>query len=334
MPIDIHAHFVPASVLQELQAHPHAFSEIALAERGTEGVCVQFPGEPWTRPVSSGLLDMAQRATWMQEQGVTHQCLAGWVDLFGYGLSPRQGADWCRLLNDQLAQAIGDEAWYVGVGTVPLQDATRAATELARVVTELGLPAVMIATQIAGTDLDDPRFDPFWDRAAELQVPVLLHPGYAGAEERLGAYGLVNAVGRASETTLAIARMIFGGVFERHPRLIVVLVHGGGFLPYQLGRLQRAYEIGTFERSPRRDPRNIVPQLYYDSVVFQPETLRFLVQQVGAQHVVLGSDYPFPIGDLTPLKVVYEAHLGPETTEAIFDRTAMALLGRTGRNWP
>lgn len=332
MPIDIHAHFVPQGAITELRAHATAFPDIAVAATGDEAVSLAFPGEPPTRPIAPGLLDLAKRASWMAEQGITHQCLAGWVDLFGYGLPPRQGADWCGLLNDGLAAAIGADQRFTGVAALPLQDATAAARELSRVVSDLHFPAVMITTQIAGMELDDLALDPFWASAEAAQVPVLIHPGFAGSEERLGAYGLANAVGRASETTLAITRMIFGGVFERHPRLVVVSVHGGGFLPYQLGRLQRAYEVGKFEKSPQRDPRNVIRQLYYDSVVFQPQALRFLIDQVGVGQVMLGSDYPFPIGDLSPLQVVYAAKLEAEATTAILDQTAARLLEQAGRH--
>lgn len=333
MPIDIHAHFVPPEVITELRAHATAFPDIGLtATPGNDAVSLAFPGEPPTRPIAPGLLDLGKRRAWMAEQGITRQCLAGWVDLFGYGLPLQQGADWCRLFNDGLAAAIGADQRFTGVAALPLQDATAAAAELSRVVSELHFPSVMTTTRIAGVELDDPALDPFWATAEEAQAVVLIHPGFAGSEERLGAYGLANAVGRASETTLAITRMIFGGVFERHPRLVVVSVHGGGFLPYQLGRLQRAYEVGTFEKSRQRDPRTVIRQLYYDSVVFQPQALRFLIDQVGVGQVMLGSDYPFPIGDLSPLQVVYAAKLAAEATEAILDRTAARLLERAGRH--
>jgi aminocarboxymuconate-semialdehyde decarboxylase len=202
------------------------------------------------------------------------------------------------------------------LATVPLQDPVAAAAELRRAVTVLGLRGVAVCTHVNGVDLDDTRFEPFLAEAAALDVPLFLHPQNSGDVARLGAYHLWNLVGFPSETAVAASRLILSGAFARHPRLKVVLAHGGGFLPYQLGRLDRGWRVraGLAGRCPE-PPSAYRRNIWCDSLVHSPEALRFLVERMGGDRVVLGSDHPFDMGDPAPLASLAAAGL-PEADQA------------------
>ncbi|MCL5677052.1 MAG: amidohydrolase family protein [Firmicutes bacterium] len=310
MVIDMHAHYVPPEIIKALEEHPERYPNVKLTRTPEGGAKFQFPQTAPTRPVMPMLLDLEKRRAWMTQNRVDFQFLAGWLDIFGYTLSGEEATRWSRLLNESTAAAVaGEPARFAGLATVPLQDGEAAAEEL-RVAARLGLKGSMIGTWISGKDLDDSSLEPFWSASAELNMPVAIHPVYAGGGERLNKYGMPNIVGRPFETVLAAANLIFGGVLERHPGLKVILVHGGGYLPYQIGRLQRGYEVDGAARSKTKlEPVDAARALYYDHIVFHPRALRFLCDLVGADKVLLGSDYPFSIGDLNPLKVVDEALL-------------------------
>ena len=160
----------------------------------------------------------------------------------------------------------------------------------------------MIATQPKGTggNLDDPSLDPFWELASARQAAIFLHPHYICGDERLAGYDLVNAVGRLADSTIAVARLLFSGHLTRFPGVSLILSHGGGALPYALGRLKRNHAI----HPDYADPAPGFSRLYFDTVLFEPRALRFLCDTVGADKVMLGSDYPFGIGDPDPCRVV------------------------------
>lgn len=312
--VDVHAHYVAPQVLTTLMAQGDRFPSIQWKPVGQDRVCFQFPGEPWTRPMHPALADLDQRQVWMKSQGIRQQWLSGWLDIFGTGLPDAEARAWCRLLNEGLAEAIQDRGEFRGVATVPLASPEAAANELRYALQHLNFCAVTIPTYVvAGMELDDVRLEPFWAMAEATRVPVLVHPGYAGGEARMAVHELANTVGRIAETTLVVARMIYGGVFSRHPNLTVVLMHGGGFLPYQAGRLHQGFLKGVGVEDAMRDPDVVLPGLYYDSLVFRPEALRLLAEVVGADHIVLGSDFPFglfALGDPAPLDAVRAAGLG------------------------
>ncbi len=195
----------------------------------------------------------------------------------------------------ELARAHPDR--FLPLATLPLQDGMRAAAELDRVVTQLGLRGACICTHVNGVDLDDPRVTPVFATAERLGVPLFLHPQNTGDVTRLMDYHLWNLIGFPMETATAAARLILSGVFERFPKLNVVLAHGGGFLPYQLGRLDHGYRVRAAlrDRLPKL-PSAYLGNIYCDTLVHNASALRYLLERIGADHVLLGSDYPFDMG--------------------------------------
>jgi aminocarboxymuconate-semialdehyde decarboxylase len=184
----------------------------------------------------------------------------------------------------------------------------------------------MIGTQPKGGhgNLDDPDLDPFWARAAALGVPIMIHPMFGSDDRRLHDFGMMNAVGRVTDVTIAISRLLFTGHLTRFQGLKIIASTGGGALPYMLGRLARNYVVQAGQVA---DPVEEFQLLYFDSIVFRPEALRFLTDQVGVERVMLGSDFPFPIGDMTPRRVIETSGYTNDEIARMLTQNARELFG-------
>jgi aminocarboxymuconate-semialdehyde decarboxylase len=254
-------------------------------------------------PVNPNLADLPARLAAMDRAGVRVQLLSSWIDLTAYALPAAAGVRFARTFNESLAQLIAghpDRFW--GLCTVPLQAPAQAAAELRHAVSALGMVGVEIATTVAGAELDEADLDPFWAAASELRCLVLIHPVDALAGRGVTRHFLSNLVANPAETTIAVAHLVFSGVLERFPDLQVCVVHGGGFLPYQVGRLDRGY-VAVPQRTAHHlseAPSAALRRLYYDTVLHDPVSLAALVAFAGPEHVLAGSDYPFAMGDPDP----------------------------------
>lgn len=322
MIIDTHAHLVPQAMLDALKKEIGRFPNIELLHEG-DSWRMKFADGPMTRPVAAAMRDTDNRLSWMDDTSVDVQVCGGWIDAFGYELPPDEGEAWARFTNEFLLSCTDGNQRLAPIGTVPLQSGKHAARVLEDAMKD-GCHGLMLGTQPHGLsgNLDDPDLDPFWEAASDLKAALFMHPMFGCGDARLADYGLINAVGRGTDTTTAIARMMFSGHFERFPGITMVLSHGGGGLPYLLARLKRNHEItpGT------SDPQVAWDKLYFDSVLFDPRTMRYLADLAGADRIVLGSDYPFPIGDLDPTKAVRATKFTEDETDAILGNTAAALF--------
>ncbi|MEQ8696055.1 MAG: amidohydrolase family protein, partial [Bauldia litoralis] len=192
-----------------------------------------------------------------------------------------------------------------------------------------GARGVMIGTQPEGVGLglaaglDDAQLAPFWAKASELEAAVFIHPEYDTIDRRVTAYDMVNAVARINDLTTGVARIVYGGVLSRNPGARVVVATGGAALPYALGRMMRHHEL---HKDDMADPAAEFARLYFDTIVFEPATLDYLVAKVGADKVMLGSDWPFPIGDFAPRKVVEAANLSDADRSAILGGNARRIF--------
>lgn len=300
MIIDTHAHVVPVTMLDALRGNPRLFPSVQLHGDGA-APRLAFAGGAPGRPIQPRLADLADRRDWLKRARVDHQLVGGWTDVYGYELSGSEAADWARFYNEHMAKDAAALPALSALATVPLQDGALAARVLEEAL-DAGFKGAMIATQPKGTggNLDDPDLDPFWALAAARQATIFVHPHYLCGDERLAGYDLVNAVGRLSDSTLAIARLLFSGHLTRFAGMTLVIAHGGGALPYALGRFKRNRAI----HPDYADPEAEFHRLYFDTVLFEPLALRFLCDVAGADKVMLGSDYPFGIGDPEPVGVV------------------------------
>ena len=331
MAIDIHAHYIPPSVVERVKREGRAFG-VEIAEWVSDGPVLRFgKGLQPIRPIVNEMRDLADREKRLKESEVDQQILSTWLDIVGYILPVEEGCKWSRLLNRCIAEELKFESragTFKATATVPLQDGGRAAEELEFAVKECGLNGVIIGSHVNGKNLDDPALQPFWKMAERLRTPIIIHPHNPLGIERLGSYFLTHLVGLPADTTVAAASLYCGGVIDRFPDLRVILCHGGGFLPYQMGRLNRGREIREdIQKSTRRIGREALSWFYYDTIVFDPRVLEFLVSEAGADHVLLGSDCPFGIGDPHPIRVVEQARLSPEERECILVHNAVRLFG-------
>ena len=320
MIVDTHAHVVPGSMLEALRSEKRLFPTARLHDG--DAPRIDFGHGPG-RPIQPRLHDLAQRRAWLHQARVDRQLVGGWTDVYGYDLPPQEGADWARFYNEHMAKDAAALASLTALATVPLQDGALAARVLEEAL-DAGFKGAMIATQPKGTggNLDDPALDPFWELASARQAAIFLHPHYLCGDERLAGYDLVNAVGRLSDTTLAVGRLLFSGHLTRFPGVSLILAHAGGALPYALGRLKRNHAI----HPELADPVEGLRRLYFDTVLFEPRALRFLCDTVGADRVMLGSDYPFGIGDPDPRGVVQQTALTSEERTMILGRTAARIF--------
>lgn len=319
--VDCHAHIVPAEFVADLAAGRLRFPHVDVRPHGESHV-VAFGGGKPTRPLAAGLTDLGRRTSWLAEQRVDRQVVGGWLDVFGYELPPDEGADWSRALTESIVGVTRSDDRYVPLGTVPLQDPDTAAKAV-REQHDAGLPGVMIATRAGGRELDDPAFTVFWEAADEAGAVVFLHPGFGAASPRYADFGLVNGLARLEDTTVTLARLLYAGIPARYPRMKLLVAHGGAALPYVLGRLVRNHLLDT---AGTADPLESFARLYFDTVVFDGPTLEFLAAKVGGERILFGSDYPFPIGDLTPRAVVEAADVGADARTAMLGGTAAALF--------
>lgn len=302
---DVHAHCIPAALIDLLRDEGSRFG-IEIADDGQSQYAV-IAGRVRLDPFRSFLTDMDARIRAMDETGVDAQLISSWIDLTAYALEPEAGAEYSRRFNEILAEeASSHPDRFSPLGTVPLQSPELAAKELEYAVRELGMAGVQIATTVDGTDLDRAGLDPFWEAAQDLRCLVVMHPCDPLPGVDLSRNFLDNMLGRPAESSIAVGHLLFGGTLERFPDVVICVVHGGGFVPYQMGRMQRGFDAvpKLAAGNITRPPSELLRLLYYDTVLHDPGPLMFLVGQVGADHVVMGTDYPFPMGDPRPVETV------------------------------
>lgn len=323
MIVDTHAHFVPGPLLETLKTGPRLFPSVKVTAEGA-GTKLAFAGGAPTRPVSPKLINLDHRRDWLAAQKIDCQLAGGWLDMFGYELPAAEGADWCRFINEHMLKAAAGMPALRPLACVPLQSGALAAVVLEEALAQ-GFKGVMIGTQPKGMGgtLDNPDLTPFWEAASAKQVAVFVHPMFVCGDDRLGVYDMVNAIGRLADTSVAITRLLYSGHLQKYDGVRLVISHGGGALPYALGRLQRN---NTIHPNQYADALDAFRRLYFDTVLFDPRALRFLCDLAGADKVVLGSDHPFPIGDDTPTKIVTQTSLSDAERTLILGETAKRLF--------
>lgn len=330
--IDIHFHVVPSEFYDEVRRG--AFRRwVEIERRGGEEHMVYHPPagvvlEPGGA-IEAECTDPQLMVRGLDRRGLDAAVIGPSPGQFYYWADPEAAEQIARVINDGIAgiaKAHPDRMFPMG--SLPMQDGERAARELERAVTRLGMRAFEICTHINGTDLDDPGFAPVFAAAARHGTPIFLHPQNWGEMRRLQDYHLWNLVGFPYETGLAAARLIAGGVFERHPGLKIILAHGGGYFPYQIGRLDHGYKVrGELHDRLPKPPSAYLGGIYCDTLTHNTTSLRFLADRLGADHVVIGTDYPFDMGDETPVESVRAARLGEEREADVLGRNVLRLMG-------
>lgn len=249
------------------------------------------------------LTDPERRLRDMDRMGVDVQAISVMPPQYFYWAEPEVGAKLTGMVNDRLFEIVeAHPDRFIGLGTLPLQDVDVALGELERVVEELRFRGLEICTNVNGVDFDDPRFVPFFEQVVEHELLLVVHPNGFTQGQRLADHYLINTVGMPMDSTVFIARMIFGGVLERFPTIKVCVTHGGGYLPFYPSRFDHAYEQRDDCREHIiRPPSTYLAQLYFDTMVFDPGMLGTLIRRWGSDHVLLGTDYPYDMGETDPL---------------------------------
>jgi aminocarboxymuconate-semialdehyde decarboxylase len=325
MIIDCHAHYVPPSLMEAIKANKEKFPSLKLVfETDGNSFGLSFNGGKATRPVAKPLSDTAGRTKWMDEQKIERQVNGGWLDMFGYELPAQEGLAWSRMMNEHLGQAAKDNSRIIPLATVPLQDGALAAQVL-REASKAGFKGAMIGTQPKGVGgvLDDPSLEPFWKAADETGSALFIHPVFESGDNRVHDYGMANAVGRITDTLIAVSRIIYSGHILKYKNAKVIVGIGGAALPFVVGRLRRNWSLDQ----KLGNPDESLAQMYYDTIVQDPKVLRFLADTVGAGRIMMGSDMPFPIGDLKPMDVVSASGFSASEAASINGGLAQKLFG-------
>jgi aminocarboxymuconate-semialdehyde decarboxylase len=320
MKIDLHTHILPRE-WPDLDAK-YGYAGFVRLEHCDACSARMMKGDQLFRKIQSNSWDAQRRIEECDASGVTMQVLSTVPVMFSYWAKPADALDLSRLLNDHIAEVVrAFPTRFAGLGTIPLQEPELAAGELERCVRELGLRGVQIGTHVDANEfcngpdcrnLDDRGLDVVWRTAEQLDAAIFVHPWDMLGKKRMPKYWLPWLVGMPAETCLAICCMMFGGVFERFPKLRVAFAHGGGAFPFTVGRMEHGFHVRPDLVATDNDvnPRSYLrsgdrpARFYVDSLVHDADALQLLVKLFGAERVALGSDYPFPLGEAEPGKLI------------------------------
>lgn len=326
--VDMHCHFLNRDAAAKVAPlNPGQYEpQIKFANALTREVNVKQMQDRGER-----LATIELRLKDMDRMGIDIQAVSPAPQQTYYWTEPGLGVELSRMINERLAEIVAK--WpdrFVALGTVPLQNVELAVIELERCVKQLGLRGVEINPNVAGKDLTDPslNLDRFFAKARELDIVIFMHPIGFTQGERLMDHYFNNVIGNPLDTTLGTSRLIFDGVMERHPGLKVVLPHAGGFLAHYWARMDHAWRARPDCRTViKKAPSSYLKKFYFDTIAFDPEMLRNLIDKFGAQQVVLGTDYPFDMGEEDPVGLIGSVpRLSAAEKERIMGGNAARLL--------
>lgn len=303
--IDIHTHIIPENIPNYFQKF--GYGEFIHLEHHCPGCAKMIKGDKIFREIEQNCWDPKLRTKEMDMTEVGIQVLSTIPVLFNYWAKPEHGMETSRFFNDHIAQCTAEfPERFIGIGTVPMQDINLAIKEMERCIKELNMPGLEIGSNINNRNLSDPCFDPFWKAAEELDCCLFIHPWEMMGQKDMQKYWLPWLVGMPAETSRAICSMIFSGVFKRFPKLRVAFAHGGGSFPATIGRIEHGFNVRPDLCAVDNDinPRNYLGKFWIDSLVHDPKALEFIVEVVGPDKICMGSDYPFPLGEHHPGKLI------------------------------
>lgn len=324
--VDAHAHVLDAETIRILQKEVPRLAP-KLTPIDEDFAVLELP-DVVQNPFPRGAWDLERRLEHMQAFGLDRQLVAVCPQTLLYGSEPGETLAVSQIQNEQIAAMCRRSPdIFAGLATVPMQAPEMAARELTRAMRDNGLNGAMIGSHICGKNLDDPGFDPFWQAADVLGAFILVHPVHVAGIERMRSYYLKNIVGNPLETTIAAACLVFGGVIERFPHITFCMSHGGGFTPYQAGRFVHGWEVRKECKTRLQGhPGASLDKLIYDTIMHDLEPLRFLINSAGPDRVVLGTDYPFDMGQYDMISTLASLALAPDVHRCIVADNVSSLL--------
>jgi aminocarboxymuconate-semialdehyde decarboxylase len=326
--IDAHAHICTEETMKLLEKEtPKVAPKLKEYEKHVFEWTVA--GVPY-RPFPLGGFDIEQRLKDMKASDVDMQVLSNTPQTFLYSQDVGLTTAASIIQNDQIAKHVRDHPEkFFGIATLPMQAPKAAADELVRAMDKLKLNGAQIASNIMGKNLDDPSFEPLWAAANERAAFMMVHPNNVAGADRLKSYDLGNLIGNPLDTTIAAACLVFGGVIERYPNIRFFMVHGGGFTPYQAGRWQHGWHVRPEPKNHLKEPpAEIIRRLYFDTILHGQPALEFLVSAFGADHVMLGSDYPYDMGTFECARQVKALSISDADKATILGGLVQKLMGR------
>jgi aminocarboxymuconate-semialdehyde decarboxylase len=313
---DVHNHAVPREAIELL--------------RGGSGYPITVEGNVMEADrvraeLTAVFTDPAAKLEQLESLGLEAAVVSVSPALFAYESDEDRGVTLCRAVNSGLAEfCTHDPARLHWIAHVPLQ-ASDAAAELLAEAAGAGAVGAQIGTSVARTPLADAGLDPFWAGAEEHDMALMLHPAYNNPHPGLEGYHLQNAIGNQLETTIAAERLIVTGVLDRHPKLRLLLVHAGGYMPWQAGRLRHAATVRAELADSPLDPHDYFGRIVVDTITHDAAALRFLVERVGADNVAMGTDLPFDMATPEPVATLVEA-VDADTARQVMEETPQRLF--------
>ena len=300
--IDTHTHIL---TLESAALLTKAGAKVTITPDSAELATLDVGGVVY-KAFPTGGFDIPRRLKDMDATGIDVHVLSATPQTYLYNLEPELSAKLAAIQNDQMAKHVAAQPdRFMAIATLPLAQPVRAADELKRVITKLGFKGAMFASNVKGMNLDDPSFEPLWATAQELGAFMFVHPNNVAGADRLKSYYLANLIGNPLDTTIAAASLFFGGVMDRYPKLKVMLAHGGGFTPYQAARWEHGWAVREeAKKNIKTQPKNIAGRFLYDTILHSDKTLEAMIGLVGADKVMLGSDYPYDMAMLDCVKHV------------------------------
>jgi aminocarboxymuconate-semialdehyde decarboxylase len=324
--IDIHAHVLTEETMALIGKEVPALQP-RLTRIDADNFLIEVAGVPY-KPFPLGGFDLERRFADMTASEVDMQVLSATPQTYFYEQDVEAAAVCAGIQNEGIAKLV--KAYpdrFLGIATLPMQSGEHAAKELARAMRNLGLRGAMIGSNANGVNLDHPRYEALWTVAAESGAFILIHPANVAGADRLTSYYLNNLVGNPLDTTIAAACLVFGGVMERHPKLKVCLLHGGGFVPYQMGRWVHGWKVRPEPQvNIKTSPQASIDRFTFDTILHAKPQLEFLVGAVGAGRVMLGSDYPYDMGTFECARQVKALSIGDSDKAKVLEGNAMRLF--------
>jgi aminocarboxymuconate-semialdehyde decarboxylase len=332
--IDTHTHVLADATIKLMQKEIPSLGLKMTPVDADNAVC-EVAGVAY-RPFPRGGHDIERRFADMDAAEVDIHVLSAAPQTWLYGQEASVGVTAAAIQNDEIARLVKEHSdRFNGIATLPMQTPEKAADELRRAMRKLGLHGAMIGSNIGGKNLDDPSFEPLWAAAAELDAFMMIHPGNVAGADRLRSYYLNNLIGNPLDTTIAGACLIFGGVLERYPKLNFVMVHGGGFIPYQGGRWVHGWQVRPEPKVHlKHSPQPYLDRFLYDTITHSKAALEFLVSSAGASRVFLGSDYPYDMGTGECVRQVRAANISAADRDTILGGHAAAILSKRRQTAP
>lgn len=327
MRVDIHTHFIPRDCFDMIDDTGRSFGPSI--RRDDSGQEVVFVDGVSLGPLLAPVTDPIVRIRDMDRIGIDVQALSINPSSVFNDMDAGAATKLYRRYNDAIAEVVtAYPERFVGLATVALQDVGLAVAELDRAIRSCGLRGVQIGSNINGKNLDEREFWPFYRKAQELGALIFMHPYHVLAPERMPRYWLINLVGNPIDAAIAVGSLVFGGVIEGFPDLKFVIAHGGGAAPYLEGRWSHGHRAVAESHSVPLTPKTYLQRMYFDTLTHSDLARAYLVSLVGADHVLMGSDYPFQMGDPDPISTVRgDSRLSGADKEIILDRSAELLLG-------